>query len=398
MDGKPIPPPTTPEPPPPPPPPAVPGSLMVSASGEDFIEWNWAAIEGADGYEVHFSAGELFPPIDETIGLTAEALSYRRENLPAKTSANLRVRSVTGTGEGRITSLWSVPVTGNTTTPDSPHREHHAALTAGLPERPFANASLEGHQDTVGTLRLGLNPGVFPVIVMPGETGLSVLVAASRLGDARVVAFSGTDFLSLEEPGLLGNESVDRLLANAVRWTANDNTTPLRVVADSQEIADALVAEGLDGVEVVGRGPDGFVRDWSTSALRNADVAVVVVNHRWGARLVEGSVAPLRGFVERGGGLVVAGSALHWSWFIEQHQGPFRGNLLLQGTGIAWNEDRIAEIRAATTDGDPQLTPSVAWGRTSAAARRVRACCPVSSIRRSISAVTRNWTRRWSGW
>ena len=311
---------------------------------------------------MQFSLDEAFTNEDEIVPRTREDLSYRREGLAAGTSAYLRVRSVTGTGVDRVTSIWSAPVTGSAVAPESPHREHHAALTAGLPERPFVNVSLGDDNSTVGTLRLGLNPNVFPVIVGQGDAGLSVLVAASRLGEGRMVAFSGTDFLSLEEPGLLGTASVDRLLANAVRWTGSDSTALLRVVADDQGIADALAAEGLGGVEVVGRGPDGFVRDWSASALRDADVAVVVINHRWGARLVEESIAPMRAFVDRGGGLVVAASALHWKRYIERELGPFTGNLLLNGAGIAWNEDRIADITAATTDVDPAQAPAALWG------------------------------------
>ena len=346
-----------------PPHPSVPTGLRVSASGEGFIEWSWAAVEGAGGYEVHFSAGELFPPIDETIGLAAEELSYRRENLPARTSANLRVRSVSGTGEERITSLWSVFVTGRTAAPELPLPEHHATLTAGLPERPFVGATIggsEGSTETVGTLALGLNPDAFPVIVIPEDANLRVLVAGSRLGDGRVVAFPGQDFLS---PGtratLLENASAARLLANAVRWVGgDDHAEPLRVLADNPRVVDALRRQGLSG-EVVGR--RGGYADWSADALDDADVAVVLTND-WGtAHLVEASVAPLRAFVERGGGLVVAGSAAHWSWWIAQHHGPFTGNLLLHGSGIRWNEDSIAEIEAATTNVDPAYNAAAVW-------------------------------------
>ena len=119
VDGKPIPPPTSPDPPAaPPPPPSVPNGLRVSAIGEDFIEWRWNADEGADGYEVQFSADESFDSMDDIIGRTAEELSYRRENLAAGTGAYLRVRSIAEAGQGRITSPWSDPVTGTTAAPE----------------------------------------------------------------------------------------------------------------------------------------------------------------------------------------------------------------------------------------------------------------------------------------
>ena len=284
-------------------------------------------------------------------GLLFDSATRRLSGTPAEAGAHTMTYTVRDEDGDTDTLAFTIKVTDNDPIDTAAGNilEHLVALTAGLPARPFVNTTIGGTGDTVGTLRLGLNPRVFPVIIMESEHREGVLVAGSSLGDGRVVAFSGTDFLSLEEPGLLGNASVDRLLANAVRWTASDGTAPLRVVADNQGIADALAAEGLDGVDVVGRGPGGWVRDWSTSALRDADVAVVVVNHRWGPRLVADSVASLREFTERGGGLIVAGSALHWRWNIEQDQGPFTGNLLLRGTGISWTEDSINEIVTATT-------------------------------------------------
>ena len=231
-------------------------------------------------------------------------------------------------------------------------QDHHAALTAGLPEHPFVNTPIggtEGSTATVGTLALGLHDNEFPVIGIPDALGLSVIAAGSFLGAGRVVAFSGQDFLGSDDRAtLVGHEQVDRLLANAVRWTAGDRAAPLRVLADNPRIADALEARGLVQVEVVGAGPGWGTRAWSANALDDVDVAVVQVNE-WGtARLLREYVPALRAFLERGGGLVIAGSALHWSWWREHDHGPFTGNLLLQDTGISWNENSIAKIDSAT--------------------------------------------------
>ena len=106
-------------PPPPPEPPAVPSGLQVSASGDDFVEWSWNAVEGADGYEVQFSTNEMFDGA-ETIGRTEEETSYRRQPLPAGTTAFVRVRSYSGTGEDRLESGWSTHVTGTTDQPMPP--------------------------------------------------------------------------------------------------------------------------------------------------------------------------------------------------------------------------------------------------------------------------------------
>ena len=243
--------------------------------------------------------------------------------------------------------------------------DHHAVLTAGLPERPFVNTTVggtEGSTQTVGTLRLGLNRDAFPVLIVSPGDWPSVLVAGSRLGEGRVVAFAGQDFLS---PGdratLLGNASASRLLANAVRWTGAKSAAPLRVLVDNRRVADALAAQGIDGVEMVSRrGP--YVSDWSTDALADVDVAVVLTND-WGtARLVEGAVGPLRAFTKRGGGLIVAGSALHWNMWIEERHGPFAGDALLEGAGLSYNLDSIDEIQSASTRIDVRaLVPDLLW-------------------------------------
>ena len=77
-------------------------------------------VQGADGYDVQFSSNEAFTSEDEIIARTGEELSYRREGLAAGTSAYLRVRSASGSGDDRITSDWSTHVTGMTAAPEPP--------------------------------------------------------------------------------------------------------------------------------------------------------------------------------------------------------------------------------------------------------------------------------------
>ena len=121
--------PPAPEPEPAPEPPATPVGLNISASGVDFIEWSWNAVEGVSGYDVQFSADEAFTDEDEVIPRTAEQISYRREDLEAETSAFVRVRSAAGADEERITSEWSTHVTGMT-------------MAAAEPELPPAPANV----------------------------------------------------------------------------------------------------------------------------------------------------------------------------------------------------------------------------------------------------------------
>ena len=261
--------------------------------------------------------------------------------------------TVTARDSGDLTAAlrFSVMVT------DPPSRDHHAALVESLPERPFEDVSLsEDNNGTYGTLRLAsFDEAVFPVVVVepsrddPFDSG-SVLVAGSFLGAGRVVAFSGQDFVgSRERSTLVGHAAADRLMANAVRWAGGgDGGEPSAVLVDNPRVGQALTARGFDDVrvaQILGRS----TRDWSADALRDIDVAVVQVNE-WGTHHLSAEhVEALRAFVEAGGGLVVAGSALHWHWWLADRLGAFPGDLLLDGAGISWNTDRLEAIDRAST-------------------------------------------------
>ena len=325
-----------------------PGSLALHPGDTAYLV---AHAHDARGHEVVHVTGFDWSSSDATVA-NVDAAGHLR-------AARVGAATVTAAARGRRGSS-EVVVHSNDPA------DLHAALVAGLPGRPFVGMTVggtEGATNTVGTLRLGLHADALPVIVGQGGMSLSVLVAGSRLGRGRVVAYSGQDFLSSgDRATLLGNRSADRLLANVVRWVGwQAGSAPLRILADNQRIADALRTQGLNGVNVVGR-RGGQEREWSASALSEADVAVVQTNEWGAAHLVEDFIAPLRAFIKRGGGVVIAGSAQHWSWWIEAYHGPFTAHALLRGTGIAWNEDAIGEIASATTRFDIRgLAPASLW-------------------------------------
>ena len=70
------------------------------------------------GYQVQYRLDDAFTEGDELIGRTADETSYRREDIPAETTAYLRVRSSSGMGEDLIHSAWSTPVNGMTPAPE----------------------------------------------------------------------------------------------------------------------------------------------------------------------------------------------------------------------------------------------------------------------------------------
>ena len=173
--------PTTPAPAPPAPPPApepepeppaVPTGLEISASGLDFVEWRWSAVEGVSGYDVQFSTNEAFTDEDEVIARTAEQISYRRTDLTAETSYYLRVRSAAGTGDGRVTSGWSTHVTGMT--------------TAATPARPPAPTNVRVTGETATTITWSWN-------AVDGAAGYQVQHSDSAtIADDAPTAFAST--------------------------------------------------------------------------------------------------------------------------------------------------------------------------------------------------------------
>ena len=356
------------------------GKATVTATSEGLSDSAWIVVEQAVA-AVRSWPESIGLQVGDTAHLEAVALDARDNQVPGVefswASSDMTVTTVDAAGLIRAVGVGVATVTAaagdwrgssRVVVQSNDPADHHAMLIAGLSERPFAGMTVggnEGSTNTVGTLRLGLHSDVLPVIVRRRAGRLSVLMAGSRLGRGRVVAYSGQDFLSSgDQATLLGKASADRLLANAVRWAGwKTGPEPLRILADNQRIADALGAQGLNGVTVVGtRRRGGHERDWSATALADADVAVVQTNEWGAAHLVDDFVAPLRAFVERGGGLVIAGSAVHWSVWIEHYHGPFTADALLRGTGIAWNEDSIDEIASATTRLDGRaLNPAALW-------------------------------------
>lgn len=102
--------PPTPAPAPPPPapePPPTPDGLGITSYAQDFVEWSWNPVEGADGYEVQISAETAATDDAETVARPADQTTYRGEGLESETPYYFRVRSFTGAGEDRLFSTWS---------------------------------------------------------------------------------------------------------------------------------------------------------------------------------------------------------------------------------------------------------------------------------------------------
>ncbi|MDE0882516.1 MAG: M60 family metallopeptidase [Myxococcota bacterium] len=232
-------------------------------------------------------------------------------------------------------------------------------LTRDLPERPISASRPEA---TNGTLALGVNPNVVPILSGPA----GAFVAASQLGEGRIVAFSSQDFLSSSERStLLDEPGVVQLIANAVRWVspvhAIDNP---RVLADNFAIAAVIEGSGVESVDVANiRFSQGLeeIRNWDAGALDSVDVLVVQVNE-WGTSHVAKEDVPIiRSFVESGGGLLIAGSALHWSWWLHWTSEVNQGDAIVAGSGISWKAQDVTATETARATYDPLGSPAALW-------------------------------------
>ena len=244
-----------PEPEPVPEAPAVPVGLRVSASGMDFIEWSWNAVEGVSGYDAQYSANEAFTDEDETIPRTAEEISYRREGLEAGASAFLRVRAAAGTGEERVTSDWSTHVTGMTAEPE-PELPPAPAVPANLRLKERGSNFIEWEWDEVpgaaGYESQFSADGVSFSAQVPhaGVSNTSRSVAnlpAERAGHLRVRSFTGS------------GTGADTVRGD---WSASDRQT-------TDEPPPAVPLATPTGLDATDESDDAIALEWSS--VRNAD-------------------------------------------------------------------------------------------------------------------------------
>ncbi len=211
-----------------------------------------------------------------------------------------------------------------------------------------------------GSLRVGMHADAFPLLSGPS----GVHAAVTTIGEGRVVAFSGQDFLSSgDRSTLLVDSEVPALLRNAASWAAGGGEG-LSILA-ANEVVAAVLAEGTDSqvavtpiVEQVGL---RSIQDWSASALAGYDVAVVQVNE-WGTLHVADEDLPaLEAFVADGGGLLIAGAAMHWSWWLADQGPAYPGDLLLGDYGIRWSLTSIGDMTAAELRFDALSSPEALW-------------------------------------
>ena len=97
----------------------APANLRIKTRGSDFIEWEWDAVEGVDGYQSQFSDSSTFP--EGQAGRESHqgmANTTRRvSNLDAESDGYLRVRTYTGTVAEPTFGMWTEGSMSSTTEP-----------------------------------------------------------------------------------------------------------------------------------------------------------------------------------------------------------------------------------------------------------------------------------------
>ena len=97
--------------------PPAPANLRVKERGSDFIEWEWDAVDGVDGYQSQFSTSSDFSDSPTEFHQGMNMTSRKVSNLDAESDGYLRVRTYTGTLADHTVGMWSEGLMSSTTEP-----------------------------------------------------------------------------------------------------------------------------------------------------------------------------------------------------------------------------------------------------------------------------------------
>jgi len=181
-------------------------------------------------------------------------------------------------------------------------------------------SSIAGPGDTGVLLVLGEQ--AFPLVCNAPLGSAEPVVAATRMGKGRAVAFAderflGKDFLATPEGG--------KLISKAIRWSAGESAAAVRVgVLNQPELLTYLQANGFQAEALDVKAP--------LKNLKNFDAICFMPSS-----FAEGDIKTLARYVRGGGGILAAEKI---SYRGRRSRGmprtEFAGNLLLKEAGIVW--------------------------------------------------------------
>lgn len=190
------------------------------------------------------------------------------------------------------------------------------------------------HAGVPGPLAL-TSPDAVAIVV--GGSDRQAVVAATRLGAGRVVAFGHGGYFG---KAALAREDTAKLMLNAARWISGGPDARIGVV-DAPEVAARLEDAGYQVLRLTKR--------TLPKALTSTRAMVVDASAVRGAQLRE----LVRRYVKSGRGLITAN--LGWGWkqlnpgkdLATEHP----GNLLLAGSGVMWADGYLSTTSGYAADG-----------------------------------------------
>lgn len=191
------------------------------------------------------------------------------------------------------------------------------ALTKGVTE--IAAPGAPGNISVFG-------PAAFAVVAgKEGKTAQTAVVAATRAGRGRFVAFGHTSYLDAD---LLTQLDTGKFMENAIAWAGN-TPKPTLVVPRSKSLADALAKRGFAvATTPLAQLQAGQVLLLSAHALTAADVPVIVK------------------FLENGGGFITCSTGWGWAQGGRSLANEFAGNQLLAPFGLVFGGNMAGKTTA----------------------------------------------------
>jgi hypothetical protein len=192
-----------------------------------------------------------------------------------------------------------------------------AALTKGVKE--IAAPGVPGNISVFG-------PAAFAVVAgKEGKTAQTAVVAATRSGKGRVVAFGHTSYLDTD---VLTQFDTGMLMDNAIAWVGGA-AKPTVVVPKSKPLADALAKRGFTlAATPLAQLQAGQVLVLSAHSLTAADVPVISK------------------FIADGGGFITCSTGWGWAQGGKSLANEFLGNQLLAPLGLVFGGNTAGKTTA----------------------------------------------------
>ena len=216
--------------------PTTPMNLMATATG-DSITWTWDEVDGADGYQIQYSADGVFTGSTET--MDAEGNSYTKDGLTAGTSAFLRVRATSGgTGVAEmLSSSWTMPTKATTMTPQPPAVPTGLAAEGGEGSITWTWDEVEGATGYEIQYSADQDFSAAETMAVEGTSYTKSDLGASTAGHLRVRAVNdaGTSGWTQNISGMTAAAAPEPVPALMVKFMIPDGEHPMKPDAEDDE-------------------------------------------------------------------------------------------------------------------------------------------------------------------